>query len=242
MNDDFRILFVDDEETFLYSTADLLRREGYACDCVTHVSETPPLLQQHAYDLVIADIRMPGNDDLEFVQTLSRLREGLSIILVTAHPSVASAIQSVELPVVAYLIKPFNFHDLVVRVRAAAQLAGVGRLVRDELSRLRAYEQDLSGVAASMRNMPRVAQGQSLQAFVGLACRNIVGTLSSLQGLIADSDEPSIDTVPPFPAAMPSDLRAVLYETVVTLERSKNAFRSKELGELRKRLEALLKT
>ncbi len=217
MNDNFRILFVDDEETFLFSTADLLRREGYTCDCATIVNETPPLLEQHAYDLVIADIRMPGNDDLEFVHTLSRVREGLSIILVTAHPSVASAIQSVELPVVAYLIKPFNFQDLLTRVRAAAQLAGVRRLVRDELNRLKEYEQDLSRVAASMRNMPRMGQVQSLQAFVGLAWRNVAGTLSSLHGAISHAEEPPVDVAPAWPGAIPGDLRAVLYETVVTL-------------------------
>jgi CheY-like chemotaxis protein len=238
----FRILLVDDEETFLYSTADLLRREGFECDCVPEVALATDLLAENAYSLVIADINMPGNSGLEFVQDLARSFDGMSIILVTAYPSVASAIQSVELPVVAYLIKPFGFQDLLAKVRSACQFARVQELVRDELARQLEYRRGLLRVAATMRLAPRGAQMQSLQAFAGITLRNIVDGLAGLHHLLDETGDPgSGDGEMPFASSIPGDLRAVLCETVATLERTKTAFKSKELGELRRRLEALLK-
>ena len=56
-----RILVADDEETFAESTADLLRREGYQCDTAREASIAATLLAGSQYDLLIADIRMPGN-------------------------------------------------------------------------------------------------------------------------------------------------------------------------------------
>ena len=61
-----RILFADDEETFLQASCDLLRREGYACDGVPDASAAMQKLAAKKYDLLIADIKMPGNAELEF--------------------------------------------------------------------------------------------------------------------------------------------------------------------------------
>src|SRR2546427_200248 len=70
MSDGARILIADDEETFLQSMGALLRREGYACDCVRDAREAAAALEKVAYDLLITDIYMPGNAELEFLHDL----------------------------------------------------------------------------------------------------------------------------------------------------------------------------
>jgi DNA-binding NarL/FixJ family response regulator len=112
-----RILIADDEESFLYSTADLLRREGYECDCSTDARAATEMLGKENYDLLIADIKMQGNSDLEFIKALPQIAEGMPVILVTGYPSLNSAIESIQLPVVAYLVKPFELNELLVRVK-----------------------------------------------------------------------------------------------------------------------------
>jgi DNA-binding NtrC family response regulator len=241
MVDAFRILFVDDEETFLFSTADLLRREGYQCDCVSDVAQAYPLLKQADFDLVIADIKMPGNSELEFVRQLAALAEGVPIILVTGYPSIASAVQSIELPVMAYLVKPFNIQDLLAKVELAVRHAGLHRAVRRELARLQEYRQGLVHIETRMQQPPRGSQEQPLQAFVGMTLRNIVDGLTSLHQLAEAAGEQESGVTRSWPAVVPQDLREVLRDTIATLERTKSAFKSKELGELRKRLESLLK-
>ncbi len=116
------ILIADDEKSFLRSTADLLRREGYECDCAPDGRKAAAMLEKGSYVLLIADIKMPGNSDLEFVNKVPRIIENLPVILVTGYPSLNSAIQSIQLPVVAYLIKPFAFSDLLAQVKRALSI------------------------------------------------------------------------------------------------------------------------
>ena len=112
-----RILIADDEESFLYSTADVLRREGYECSCASDARAATEMLKEDGYDLLIADIKMQGNSDLEFIKALPQIAEGMPVILVTGYPYLNSAIDSIQLPVVAYLVKPFELNELLMRVK-----------------------------------------------------------------------------------------------------------------------------
>lgn len=114
-----RILLADDEEDFLRFTANLFENEGYECDCATDAPSAVTRLEQRRYDAVISDIRMPGNDDLKLVREVARIQKGVPVILVTAYPSVDSAIPAVELPVRAYVEKPVEFRELLERVDGA---------------------------------------------------------------------------------------------------------------------------
>ncbi len=117
MVDSRRILIADDEESFLYSTADILRREGYDCSYASDAIAATEMLRKESYDLLIADIKMQGNSDLEFIKALPQIAGEMPVILVTGYPSLHSAIESIQLPVVAYLVKPFELNELLVRVK-----------------------------------------------------------------------------------------------------------------------------
>jgi DNA-binding NtrC family response regulator len=241
MNPTLRILFVDDEQTFLHSTADLLRRLGYECDCTSDVAEACQWLEVNDYDLAITDINIPGNVNLEFVQRLSAYRHGLPVILVTAYPSIDSAIHSVELPVVAYLVKPFEFADLLTRVQATGQRVAALRAVREELDRLQDYRRGLLRAEEHMRQAAGSRNIPSVQAFVGMAMRNVVESLVSLRKVVEDAPGSDVDLeLHHWPVSSSPEMREALRDAVATLERTKTAFKSKELGELRRKLEGLL--
>jgi DNA-binding NtrC family response regulator len=113
-----RILIADDEITFLNNSAALFRREGYICDCAANGAEAIDLLRAHQYDVVISDIRMPGNSDLKLAREVNRLQDGVPVVLVTGYPSMDTAVKAVELPVVAYIEKPVEFKKLLSRVKS----------------------------------------------------------------------------------------------------------------------------
>ena len=113
-----RILIADDEETFLHSIADLLRREGYECTCTEDAHSAIQILRENPHDLLVADIKMPGNTELEMFHNLPESAKGMPIVLVTGYPSLRSAIESVNLPVISYLVKPVDAVELNMRVRA----------------------------------------------------------------------------------------------------------------------------
>jgi DNA-binding NtrC family response regulator len=137
-----RILIADDEKAFLKYSADLFKKEGFVCDCAINGAEAIDLLRAHQYDVVISDIRMPGNSDLKLAQEVSRLQDGVPVVLVTGYPSMDTAVRAVELPVVAYIEKPVEFKQLLSRVESAimrmrkhmetmgAHECGVGRCAR----------------------------------------------------------------------------------------------------------------
>jgi CheY-like chemotaxis protein len=242
MRDDCRILCVDDEETFLRSTVDLLRREGYPCDAASDVATAIALAEDHDYDLVIADIKMPGNADLEFVHRLALRGDGLSVILVTGYPSVASAARSVELPVVAYLVKPFDFEQLLQKIRIVARRAEVRRAVRDELARVREYRRGLARIEADLSEQRRDGYTSSLNTLVGVTLRNIVDGLCQLHRMIERTQAAEIQgECAHWAPVHEGQWREALHDAVATLERTRGSFKSKELGNLRKRLEELLK-
>lgn len=113
------LLIADDDETFLHALAAVLEREGHVCTCAPDAATAAEELQRAACDVLIADIKMPGNTDLELIHELPQIAAGVPVILITGYPSLESAIAAIPLPVVAYLVKPPTFAQLFAAVNKA---------------------------------------------------------------------------------------------------------------------------
>jgi DNA-binding LytR/AlgR family response regulator len=108
-----------DELTFLLERSPLVGRvtaAGNANEALHH-------LQQHAYDVVLLDIKMPGLDGLELARVLSRFTEPPALAFVTAHEE--HALEAFDVGAVGYLLKPIDerrLRQLLARVsRPAAE-------------------------------------------------------------------------------------------------------------------------
>ncbi len=242
MNELGKICVADDDETFLNSTADLLRREGYYCDCAANAEAAASLLAGGEHDLLIADIKMPGNGNLEFVRSLPQIARGLPAILVTGYPSLNTAIESVQLPVVSYLIKPLDFEELLSKVRLGMQFSSTFKAVGASKRRLDAWKAYLVDIEQLMPASPSNAAPVSAAMFLNLTMTNLAGVLADLKGLTeAIAQGQSEQTVCHlFNCPRPEALTEGLRETISVLEKTKHAFKSKDLGELRRKLEVLV--
>ena len=120
------LLLADDEETFRNSISTLLQREGFQCDVASTAKEAVELLSRHPYDLLITDLRMPGNTELELLKAAGG---ALPVVVVTAYPSVPTAIEALRFAVVDYLVKPFDFEELLRAVRRALETRKAARLL-----------------------------------------------------------------------------------------------------------------
>ncbi len=238
-----RILIADDEETFLLSTVDLLRREGYECDGVPNAEAAIEMLRKREYDLLVADILMPGNIEMELVMVLPEIMTGLPVIVVTGHPSLKTAIVSIELRIVAYLIKPFDLDEFLKYVRIAITSSQLKR----GFFKMRRHLEDLNKEMEVLKDVRGIEQGKGsslhINDFFELNYQNIVGSLSDLIHLVEVYTKPGL---PPkichlFKCPRLDNFNDALVETVGVLEKTKSAFKSKELGELRKKLEDLIK-
>lgn len=241
-----RILIADDEPTYLASTAELLRREGYTVDTVEDAEGALNAITAGPYDLLITDLEMPGNADLDLVQQVAHVSGGLPIIIITGFPSVRSAVASIELPVAAYLVKPVHFPELLKRVSSAVARFRSFQAMQTAENRLREYRQQLEPpVAAGMLPLAPTGEARTgVDSFLALTLRNVMGSLTDLEQLgRALSGQPVPDGHPCQLINCPrgAQLQAALEETIAVLEETKGAFKSKTLGDLRHKLELLLK-
>lgn len=243
-----RILIADDEPTFLTSTAELLRREGFTVDTVEDAQGALSAIAAQPYDLLITDLEMPGNADLDLVQQVASISGGLPIIIITGFPSVRSAVASIELPVAAYLVKPVHFPELLKRVSAAVARFRSYQAMQSAEARLREYREQLEPPTLPVLTPgadPRAADGRTgVDMFLALTLRNVMGSLTDLEQLgRALAGQPTIQAHPCQLINCPrgAQLQAAVEETIAVLEETKGAFKSKTLGDLRHKLELVLK-
>lgn len=114
-----RILIADDEPLYRETTAELLRDEGYECVCVENANDAIHVLREHAFDLILSDLNMPGNLKLELLKEGRSKYSHVPMIVITGVPSLPSAIESVRLGIADYLLKPVKFDELLAAVQRA---------------------------------------------------------------------------------------------------------------------------
>ncbi len=114
-----RVLVVDYEASIRDLLAKTLALAEYDVDVVTDGRSALERMRVYSYDLLIADLRMPGVDGLTVIREAKRFKADLPVLIITGFSSESSAIEAVNLGVAGYLTKPFR----VPQVLAAAAKA-----------------------------------------------------------------------------------------------------------------------
>src|SRR3982751_5268798 len=114
-----RVLVVDDEASIRDLLAKTLALAEYDVDVAPDGRSALERMRLYPYDLLIADLKMPGMDGLTVIREAKRYKADLPVIIITGFSSESSAIEGVTLGVAGYLTKPFR----VPQVLAAAAKA-----------------------------------------------------------------------------------------------------------------------
>ena len=114
-----RILVVDDEASIRDLLAKTLALAEYEVDVAPDGRSALERMRLYPYDLLIADLKMPGIDGLTVIKEAKRYKTDLPVIIITGFSTESSAIEAVNLGVAGYLTKPFR----VPQVLAAAAKA-----------------------------------------------------------------------------------------------------------------------
>jgi DNA-binding response OmpR family regulator len=136
-----RILLVEDDTDLAELVALGLRNEAYAVDVATTCTAAEELLRVTDYDVACLDLGLPDGDGLDLVRRLTvdpELRRPRRSLVLTARDAVADRVAGLDAGADDYLVKPFDFAELVARLRALARRSGacgsrleVGDLVLD---------------------------------------------------------------------------------------------------------------
>jgi DNA-binding NtrC family response regulator len=125
-DDRYRVLVVDDHASARESVADVLRQAGYEAATCACAIEALARLAVEPVDVVVTDLQMPGMDGLEFIRELDRRRVDVEVLMITAHASIASAVEAMRHGAFDYLEKPFDALELE---RSVAQACDRRRLM-----------------------------------------------------------------------------------------------------------------
>jgi len=167
------ILVVDDEESVRDSLYNWFIDDGYAVEIAASAKEALSILEARDFDIILADIKMPGMDGMEMHRRIKALNKEPIFIIMTAFASVDTAVQALKDGAYDYVTKPFDPDDLSHLVRNAAShvtLKAENKSLKDRITTLEDVD-DLVGESEAMKKVLRevesVAQSNSSVIITG---------------------------------------------------------------------------
>jgi DNA-binding NtrC family response regulator len=115
------ILIVDDEESVRDSLYSWFIEDGYRVECAENARRALSMLESDSFDIILADIKMPGMDGLEMLRRIKLLKSDSIVIVITAFATVDTAVQALKDGAFDYITKPFDPDDLSHLIRNASK-------------------------------------------------------------------------------------------------------------------------
>ena len=116
-----KILLAEDEVDLTNVVTRYLKKNGYSVDSVLDGEEALDYLEYSEYDLVILDIMMPKVDGFEVIKKLRDKGNHTSVLMLTARDSADDKVKGLDLGADDYIVKPFDFNELMARIRAVVR-------------------------------------------------------------------------------------------------------------------------
>jgi len=114
-----RVLVVDDEASIRDLLAKTLALAEYEVDVAPDGRSALDRMRMYPYDLLIADLKMPGMDGLSVIREAKRYKTDLPVIVITGFSTESSAIEAINLGVSGYLTKPFRVPEALKQAEKA---------------------------------------------------------------------------------------------------------------------------
>ncbi len=124
-----KILIVDDEEPIRSILRQLFEYEGHEVDEAGSAAEALTLLQEGPADVAFLDVKMPGQDGIELLETLRRDRPDLQVVMISGHGTIDTAVEATRKGAFDFLEKPLDSDRLLLTLRNALEVKGLAQSV-----------------------------------------------------------------------------------------------------------------
>ncbi|MDA3893376.1 MAG: sigma-54 dependent transcriptional regulator [Salinivirgaceae bacterium] len=155
MDENISILIVDDEESVRDSLYNWFIEDGYKVTSAANANEALSILESNTFDIILADVKMPGMDGLEMHRRIKVLNQDSIVIIMTAFASVDTAVQALKDGAYDYVTKPFDPDDLSHMIRNATKqirLKSENETLRNKVTTL----ENVEGIVGSSESMMKV--------------------------------------------------------------------------------------
>jgi two-component system response regulator HydG len=127
MNEQIRVLVVDDDEPHAEAVAESLERVGYECVVATSGREGLRLIEEQTFDIIITDLIMEGVGGLEILSKAKRELPDAEVVILTGHGTIKTAVTAMQAGATTYLTKPLDIGELRTVVDKASQSQRLAR-------------------------------------------------------------------------------------------------------------------
>ncbi len=170
MSDKATVLLVDDEQNILKTVTIGLEAVGFAVTAYADPLKALDALHETSFDLAFYDLKMTPVDGMELLKQTRKLSPATTVILMTAHGSIDSAVEAMKLGAADYIQKPFEFSEL----KLFAEKVYEHHKLKRELTDLREELQRFQGVGEI------VTRSGQMRAVVNLALQVAPGNITVL--------------------------------------------------------------
>jgi DNA-binding NtrC family response regulator len=157
------ILIVDDEQSVRDSLYNWFIEDGYRVECAGDATQALTMLESENYDIILADIKMPGMDGMEMLKRIKLLKKEAIVIIMTAFATVDTAVQALKDGAFDYVTKPFDPDDLSHLIRNASRqimLTEENEILKEQVVSLENVE-NLVGKSEGMQRVLREIESVS---------------------------------------------------------------------------------
>ncbi len=167
------LLIVDDEDSVRDSLSNWFFEDGYQVECAENAKKALSMLESGSFDIILADIKMPGMDGLEMLRRIKYLKKEAIVIMMTAFATVDTAVQALKDGAFDYVTKPFDPDDLSHLIRNATKqirLTEENETLKEQLIALENVEDIIGKSKAIMKllkQVEHVAQSDSSVIITG---------------------------------------------------------------------------
>lgn len=185
MIDKPHILIVDDDTALLQALPQTLsiRIIGVQVDTSDSAQRALELIQEHDYDVIVSDIKMPGMDGLALLAKIQELRPETPTLLITGHGEHQLAIQALRGGAYDYIQKPIDRDDFVASLQRAMQTHQLRRQVKGLLLSLELHASSLECLV-QQRTRELAEANTAKDKFLSLASHELETPLSSLKSMV----------------------------------------------------------
>jgi DNA-binding NtrC family response regulator len=159
----FKILIAEDEEITVKHLVNTLRKEGYKAEGVQNGLDALKRIESDSFDLLIADIKMPGMTGIELLEKVRERSFDTDVIIITGFGSIGSAVEAMKKGAVEYVTKPFDLDELILKVNKIRDRKG---LVRENIA-LKTYLGMDKKVSIIARSKPMMEILETIEGIKG---------------------------------------------------------------------------
>jgi two-component system response regulator HydG len=162
-------MVVDDEEAMRESLAAWLLQDGYQTSTASGGDVALALLEQQSFDLVLADIKMPGMDGMELLSRVRASHPETMVIMITAYGTISTAVEAMKSGAVDYLLKPFDPEELLLLIARLVKQRALeleNQALREDLARQGGFEDMVARAPAMLRLFSQIEEVAPSEAAV----------------------------------------------------------------------------